>query len=114
MPCDLWRITKCNKWVRGYNNIKGHELRPRIKDKNYIVPIFPENFDFEYKDKYGNYKYRFENNEVIENNVTVTQEQLNDELFRKESLKKIVKALIAGIEDKNSPAYQTLKNILGV
>ncbi len=103
-------IKKVVEYFLDGNNIKGWQLwtvekRPDLKNN----PM-PNNIDaFNLKDQYGNYKYRLENNQIIENNIISTEKQLIEEEIKNLSKKDLLKLMIKGIENKNDPEYISIK-----
>ena len=94
------------------NNITGHALHNKKRKPEYTKNIVPKNFDFKYQDKYGNYRYKLENNTPVLNTILPTEHQLELKEFRKTDILKVIKILVRGIENPNDSAFQTLKNKL--
>jgi hypothetical protein len=61
-------------------------------------------------DKFGHSLYRLENNEIIENTIILTEDELCCELLNEKNLAIVIKTLIKGIDNNLDPDFISLKN----
>lgn len=61
-------------------------------------------------DKFGNYLYKLENEEIKENIIILNDEQIKIDKLSKKGLLDIVRILIQGIDDPNDNEYLSLKS----
>lgn len=65
-------------------------------------------------DKFGHPLYRLENNQIIENTIVLTDDELSCELFQQKNIALVLKTLIKGIVNPADPDFISLKNeVLG-
>ena len=85
------------------NNITGHQLWPKKKRSDLIDN--PDPPDSDYKDQYGNCKYKFENGKIVENITPPTESQIELRNFRKTDLLNIIRILLKGIQDNSDKDF---------
>ena len=95
--------------------IKGWQLWPEKKKpelKGIPMPLEEMKEIGALKDEYGNYKYKLKNNKITKVNPEPIDSQLALKEFRQTPIIETIKKLIAGIEDKKSQEYLSLKELM--